>query len=78
MSIIIDKPTAMKLYESYKKNGNITTHQPYPLGAGGVAKFWTKNLAFSDTGGQFEVTTKAKGNQTAIHELAKFLGTEAS
>jgi len=76
--IIVSKEIAMRLYDSYKKNGNITTHQPYPLGAGGVAKFWTKNLSFINTGSDFQITVKKNGNQSALTELAKFLGTEVS
>ena len=56
--LTISKEVAMKLFDSYKANKNLTTHQPYPGGAGGVAKFWTKNLAFEDTGGQFKVYAK--------------------
>ena len=75
--LLISKEVAMKLYDSYKKHGNITTHQPYPLGAGGVAKFWTKNLSFADIGSGFQVTIKKNGNQSSLIQLAKFLGQEA-
>jgi len=75
--ISISRDVAMKLYDSYKKNKNITTHQPFPLGAGGVMKFWTKNLAFVSNGPEYIVTVKKDGKQSALIELAKFLGEEA-
>lgn len=76
--MIINKETAMALFDNYKKNKNITTHQPFPMGAGGVMKFWTKNLAFVYQGPEgYLVTVKPKGNQSALVELSKYLGKEA-
>lgn len=72
----ISRDVAMKLYDSYKTHKNITTHQPFPMGAGGVAKFWTKNLAFVSNGPEYIVTVKKDGKQSALIELAKFLGEE--
>lgn len=77
MAMTISKKVAMSLFDNYKKNKNLTTHQPFPMGAGGVAKFWTKNLAFVSNGKDYTVTVKSGGNQSALIELAKFLGEEA-
>lgn len=74
--LTISRDVAMKLYDSYKAHKNITTHQPFPMGAGGVMKFWTKNLAFVSNGKDYTVTVKSGGNQSALIELAKFLGEE--
>jgi len=72
MTLMITKAQAMSLYEAYKAKGLITTHQPYPMGAGGVAKFWTLNLSFVDNGEGFLVSTKSKADQTAIHKLKAY------
>lgn len=76
-SLTISREVAMKLYDSYKAHKNITTHQPFPLGAGGVMKFWTKNLSFVANGATYIVTVKKDGKQSALIELEKFLGEEA-
>lgn len=75
--LIVSRAVALKLYDSYKKCGNITTHQPFPLGAGGVMKFWTKNLAFVSDGDTYIVAVKKNGKQSSLIELEKFLGKEA-
>jgi len=74
--LYVDRDTAMRLFDSYKQHGNLTTHQPFPLGAGGVAKFWTENLSFVfhslELG--YLVTVKAGKKQSALVALKKFLG----
>lgn len=71
--MLISTETAMLLFDSYKANKNITTHQPFPMGAGGVMKFWTKNLAFVSNGHGYIVSVKPKGKQSALIELQKYL-----
>jgi hypothetical protein len=57
----------MAVFDSYKKNGNLTTHQPLP-GTNIIGKFWTKSLAFAYEGnGIYFVDTKNKAeNRSAL------------
>jgi hypothetical protein len=57
----------MAVFDSYKKNGNLTTHQPLP-GTNIIGKFWTKSLVFSYEGNDiYCVDTKKKAeNRSAL------------
>lgn len=47
--IRISDRLAMQVFDSYKKNGNLTTHQPLS-GTSIIGKFWSKSLVFTYEG----------------------------
>jgi hypothetical protein len=57
----------MSVFDSYKKNGNLTTHQPLS-GTNIIGKFWTKSLVFTyEDNGIYIVDTKKKAdNHSAL------------
>jgi hypothetical protein len=60
--IRITSRLAMLVFDSYKRNGNLTTHQPLP-GTNIVGKFWTKSLCFTYEGnGVYIVDSKKKAD----------------
>jgi hypothetical protein len=58
----------MSIFDSYKRNGNLTTHQPLSGNPSTIAKFWTKSLVFSyEDNGIYCVDTKNKAeNRSAL------------
>jgi hypothetical protein len=66
--IRISSILAMAVFDSYKKNNNLTTHQPLSGNPSTIAKFWTKSLVFSyEDNGIYTVDTKKKAeSQSAL------------
>lgn len=69
--LLISDRTAMKLFDAYKKQGKLTTHQP---GLGGIKAFWTQNLAFKKEENGYNVSVKKGSSQSALQELIAYLG----
>jgi hypothetical protein len=59
----------MAVFDSYKRNGNLTTHQPLQ-GGSTIIKFWTNSLVFAyDTAGAYTVDTKNKAKSRSALPL---------
>jgi hypothetical protein len=65
--IRISSTLAMSIFDSYKRNNNLTTHQPLS-GTNIIGKFWTKSLVFTYEGNDiYCVDTKNKAeNRSAL------------
>jgi len=60
--IRISSKLAMLVFDSYKRNGNLTTHQPL-AGTNIIGKFWTKSLCFTYEGNDvYYVDSKKKAD----------------
>jgi hypothetical protein len=67
--IRITSKLAMSVFDSYKRNGNLTTHQPLQ-GSSTIIKFWTNSLVFAyDTAGAYTVDTKNKAKSRSALPL---------
>lgn len=58
--IHITSRLAMQVFDSYKRNANLTTHQPL-AGTNIIGKFWSKSLVFTYEGNEvYSVDLKKK------------------
>jgi hypothetical protein len=65
----------MSIFDSYKRNNNLTTHQPLS-GTNIIGKFWTKSLVFTYEGNDvYSVDTKKKAESLSALILFKMWAT---
>jgi hypothetical protein len=68
--IRITSKLAMAVFDSYKKNNNLTTHQPLPGSPSTILKFWTKSLVFTCEGKSvYSVDAKKKAEHLSALPL---------